>query len=130
MKIKYLFILIITLKAIFLSMPSTIVHPFLFAKGEMKSVPASTYTWALLDIASFFVLMVVMWLFLSDRIKITKGRTESVASFVIVCGIDLLDYVLRGNSEWFMISNYPFTSNILMVIVYSLLTYNSEENIT
>ncbi len=127
MKLKYFFTIVIALKCLFLAVPDFKVTPFLFPSKEMEFMSLFQYVYALFEIATLFLIVGILWLFTTGKIRITPDRSASVGAFVLMCGIDLVDFLVRGNSEWFYIRSYPVTNNVFMAICYPLLTFNLEE---
>lgn len=126
MKLKHVFIAILSIRCLFLALPNKMVSPFLLASEEMSTVTAYTYAWAFFELVAFFVIALLFWLVLIGKVEVTTDRAASVGAFLLMCGIDFLDFVIRGNSEWFYVGSYPVTNNVFMAVCYPLLTYNLE----
>lgn len=120
---RYLFLAIILAKCVFIGVPEITVTPFPFAVNEMREVSLYTYLWALIDISTLFVVVLVFWMMLTGREEVNPSRVKAMTAFLIVCGLDLLDYILRGNSEWFYVFNYPITNNVFMIPAYWVMTW-------
>lgn len=126
MKLKHGFMAILLARCIFLAMPDTSWTPFLFPSSEMRVMTAHQYTWVLFELLSFFYIVGILWAVMMRWIEITPGRIRSVGVFLLMCGLDLADFMIRGNSEWFYFGQYPVTNNIFMVGAYPILTWGAE----